>query len=231
MRRNFEFSRELVAQAIDRAKYLIEHSRTSRRLRDAGVPPSPAMSSDVPAAEMATHVQDLSELTGALLDYSRLSIHFRPSEARIVDINDIVSHTVTTLETRAAQRHQQLSAHAAIGRVFVSGDPARLRQAVANLVENALRYTPEEGTISVSVGAAERDVSIEVRDSGEGIAPDKLPSIFEPFRARASSGRLGIGLALVRRIAEMHGGAVTAASAGRGTGSLFTLCLPRWHRR
>lgn len=196
----------------------MEASETQRRLRGG-------------AAEKVRHmtarVEHLSEMIDALLDYSHLSVHFRPSQRRIVDMKDIVAGAITIVETSATARRQQLHADASTESAAVKGDPARLRQAVSNLLQNAIRYTPEEGQISVSVCAADGTVRVSVRDSGEGIARDRLPAIFEPFEGGASAARLGIGLALVRRIAEMHGGSVTADSEGSGRGSLFTLLLPR----
>lgn len=233
LRRDFHVSRELVAQALDRSKSLIEYSLSGRRLRDPRAAALPAPAGGAPMADVAARVEHLSELTGALLEYSRLSIHFRPSEARMIDVNEIVRDAVVMLETRAVERRQELCARLADGRAFVTGDAARIRRAVVSLVENALTYTPDEGRIQVSVAVAGADVSIAVCDTGRGIEQKQLPGIFEPFgRGSASAPGLGIALALVRRIAEMHGGSVSAVSEGSGRGSLFTLRLPRvGHKR
>ncbi len=115
--------------------------------------------------------------------------------------------------------------------IEVIGDPLRLAQIVSSLVENAARFTPPEGSISVDTGVESGVVSITVRDDGIGIAPQDLPTVFELFarssvkRARVHSG-LGVGLATARRLAELHGGSLEAASDGPGRGSRFTLRLP-----
>jgi CheY-like chemotaxis protein/anti-sigma regulatory factor (Ser/Thr protein kinase) len=115
---------------------------------------------------------------------------------------------------------------------FVLGDAARLAQCVANLLQNAAKYTPPGGLIQVEVAESGARVSIAVRDNGAGIAPALLPQLFELFvqsedTLAHSRGGLGIGLAIVKRIIEMHGGSVEAASDGGGAGSTFTIHLWR----
>jgi signal transduction histidine kinase/ActR/RegA family two-component response regulator len=115
--------------------------------------------------------------------------------------------------------------------VWVSGDPVRLEQIVGNLVSNALKFTRGEGVISVSVGREGDDAVLRVSDQGIGIPADMLPKIFDLFvqahhTIDRSRGGLGIGLTLVRRLAELHGGTVQAASKGDGHGSTFTVRLP-----
>jgi len=113
--------------------------------------------------------------------------------------------------------------------VSMWGDPARVHQIVSNLIANALKFTAAGGRIGVRLEARERRAVIEVDDSGEGIAATDLSIIFEPFRQGQQStrrGGLGIGLDLVRRLAEMHGGSVTVASAGLGHGARFRVELP-----
>jgi signal transduction histidine kinase len=110
-------------------------------------------------------------------------------------------------------------------------DPERLRQIVWNLVQNALKFTPDGGTVHVVLRATPGAVEIEVSDSGEGIAPDVLPFVFDRFRQADSSptrrfGGLGLGLSLVRALVELHRGRVTAHSDGPGRGSRFVVRLP-----
>jgi signal transduction histidine kinase len=110
-------------------------------------------------------------------------------------------------------------------------DADRLRQAVANLLGNAIKYTPEGGTVWVDVTQQSDEIIVRVQDTGIGIAPHVLPGIFDLFtqepRARnLVPGGLGIGLAVVREIAELHGGLVQARSGGLGKGSEFALRLP-----
>jgi len=113
----------------------------------------------------------------------------------------------------------------------VSGDPERLGQIVSNLLTNSLKFTSKSGRVDVSLRKEGADAVIRVTDDGIGISPELLPHIFERFRQGASSparkhGGLGIGLALVHHLVEMHGGTVSAASDGEGRGSCFTVRIP-----
>jgi signal transduction histidine kinase len=110
-------------------------------------------------------------------------------------------------------------------------DAVRLRQVLHNLLANALRHTPAGGTVTVASAATAAALTITIRDSGEGIAPEHLPHLFDRFyradRARArDTGGAGLGLAIVRAIVQAHGGTVTAHSAGMGQGSTFVVTLP-----
>ncbi|HVS04019.1 MAG TPA: HAMP domain-containing sensor histidine kinase [Thermoanaerobaculia bacterium] len=112
----------------------------------------------------------------------------------------------------------------------VEGDLQRLVQAVSNLLSNAARYTPPGGTVTIAARAEGDELTLAVRDNGRGIAADHLEIIFEPFlqleEGQGIEHGLGLGLALVRQIASLHGGRVEAASAGPGRGATFTLALP-----
>jgi signal transduction histidine kinase len=115
--------------------------------------------------------------------------------------------------------------------VKVNADPVRLAQVFANLLQNAAKYTPNGGSIGIATDVQDGCVTVSVRDSGQGIPPALLESIFELFaqlpRSLArSEGGLGIGLTLVRRLTEMHGGSVSASSGGAGAGSEFKVTLP-----
>ena len=112
------------------------------------------------------------------------------------------------------------------------GAADRLQQVVWNLVMNAVKFTPRGGRIDVGLRETGEDVEISIADSGEGVAPELLPHIFDRFRQEDSSSTrkhkgLGLGLALVRHIIELHGGVVSAHSPGKGKGSTFTVRLPR----
>jgi CheY-like chemotaxis protein len=111
------------------------------------------------------------------------------------------------------------------------GDPARLQQVAWNLLMNAVKFTPRGGRVELHVRRAQSLVEIVVSDTGEGIAPEILPHVFERFRQADSSstrthGGLGLGLALVKHLVELHGGTVVARSAGRGQGATFMVTLP-----
>jgi CheY-like chemotaxis protein len=113
----------------------------------------------------------------------------------------------------------------------VSGDPDRLQQIVWNLLSNAIKFTPKGGKVQLRLARVDSHVEITVSDTGRGIAPDFLPFVFERFRQADSSfsrehGGLGLGLAIARNLAELHGGTVTAASGGINQGATFTVSLP-----
>jgi signal transduction histidine kinase len=115
--------------------------------------------------------------------------------------------------------------------LMIRADPHRLEQAIWNLLANAVKFTPDRGHVRLETAANDGGVELIVSDDGEGIAPELLTQVFERFRqADASTTRshagLGIGLAIVRHIVELHGGTVRAESAGRGSGALFRVRLP-----
>jgi signal transduction histidine kinase len=155
----------------------------------------------------------------------KLVLSFRPT-----DLSEIARRCVSTLgDAGRLQRHTlKLDLHT----VWIEGDPVRLEQVIINLVDNAVKYTPEFGAIELAVHASGRRAVLEVRDSGIGIPAHLLPRLFEAFvqgepGSRHSHGGLGIGLAVVRRMIELHGGEVSARSDGPGLGSVFTVRLPR----
>jgi CheY-like chemotaxis protein len=113
----------------------------------------------------------------------------------------------------------------------VLGDPVRLEQILTNLVSNAVKFTPAGGRVSVQLGRADNEVKVVVRDTGEGIDPEVLPYVFDRFRQVDGTrtrrrGGLGLGLAIVRSLTQLHGGTVAAESAGRDAGATFTVALP-----
>jgi signal transduction histidine kinase len=116
----------------------------------------------------------------------------------------------------------------------VSGDRDRLMQVISNLLTNAVKFTPEGGSINVSIEHADTNLNIRVKDNGIGISPEFLPLVFERFRQDAAgtsrNGVLGLGLAIVRQLVEMHGGSISVHSGGIGKGSEFTVTLPAQQR-
>jgi CheY-like chemotaxis protein/two-component sensor histidine kinase len=147
-------------------------------------------------------------------------------------IADAVEQVRPLIETRRHELVQDLSASP----VYVEGDYKRLVQVLANLLNNAAKYTPEGGKLAVWLGATAEQVLVSVSDSGIGISAELLPTVFDLFSQAErtpdrSQGGLGLGLALVKSLVELHGGMVTAASEGRNKGSEFTVRLPRLHAR
>jgi signal transduction histidine kinase len=117
------------------------------------------------------------------------------------------------------------------GEVWVNGDAERLQQLVANLLTNAVKFTPPGGQVHVQVGAVDSTATLRVCDTGEGISPEFMPHLFERFRQGDSTptrehGGLGLGLSIVKDLAELHGGTVHATSDGLGKGAIFTVTLP-----
>jgi CheY-like chemotaxis protein len=169
-----------------------------------------------------------------LLDVGRVMTGKILLDPRPVDLAEIVERTIATFTSAGkVQRHRVV---VATSPVWIDADAIRLEQIVGNLLSNALKYTPPEGTIRVTVGPEGREAVLRVEDNGTGIPAHLLPHIFELFAQgeRAldrSQGGLGIGLTLVERLATLHGGSVEASSAGLGHGSRFTVRLPALSRR
>ena len=149
---------------------------------------------------------------------------------RRTPVRDVVHEAVESIRADAAAKHLKLTASLDdVG--TIEADPDRLRQIVWNLVKNAVEFTPEGGTVQADLRATPGAIQIEVCDSGEGIPPAVLPHVFDRFRQADSSatrrhGGLGLGLALVRALVELHGGTVTAHSDGAGRGARFVVRLP-----
>ena len=174
-------------------------------------------------------VRHLAKLTDDLLDAARVMMGKIVLDRRPVDLAQVVRNTVDTLRnTGQLQRHECVTQ---LESVWVNVDPTRIDQVVANLLTNAVKYTPPPGRIEVSVRREDGEAVFSVRDSGLGLEPELLPRIFDLFvqgerGLDRSQGGLGIGLTLVRRIAELHDGRVEARSEGAGKGSEFIVHLP-----
>ena len=172
----------------------------------------------------------MARLIDDLLDVARIGGGKLKLERDTVDLCTIVSQTIETRRAQIERRRQTLTVDVCPEQVWVDADPVRLAQIVSNLVDNASKYTPDDGRISVAMSAERESVVIEVCDSGVGIPPDAADSVFRPFvqlhDAKAAIGGLGLGLALVRSLTELHGGTVNVVSDGPGQGSCFTVRLP-----
>jgi signal transduction histidine kinase len=176
-------------------------------------------------------VEHLTRLVDDLMDISRITRGNIKLERKPVDISDVVRRAVETHRPLLDVRHHELIVDLPSTPLAVEGDLTRLAEAVGNLLNNAAKYTDEKGRISVRVDADDTHVRIRVTDTGMGIPPELLPTVFEMFTQidhtlHRSQGGLGIGLALVRELTEMHGGRVEGFSAGLGKGSEFVLTLP-----
>lgn len=176
----------------------------------------------------ARQVDHLRRILDDLLDAARVQRGRFDLQRVPVDLVRLVSDCVEVIRVRAEERQQHVAYLASEPSLWVTGDPHRLRQIASNLLDNAIKYTPAAGTIEVAVCAHQRWIEIRVRDSGCGIAPEHLTHIFELFVHEPSSGAggLGIGLSVVKRLTEAHGGTVHARSHGLGLGSTFTVRLP-----
>jgi PAS domain S-box-containing protein len=171
-----------------------------------------------------------AQLIDDLLDLGRISSGKMTLRREPIDIGSVISEATASV-AHAAQA-KDITITPIVGRLGVlNGDAKRLQQVIWNLLTNAIKFTPDGGKIQVRATRLISKVDISVADSGQGIAPDFMPHLFERFRQADSSttrlhGGLGIGLALVKQLIELHGGSIRAESPGVGLGSTFTLSLP-----
>jgi signal transduction histidine kinase len=183
-------------------------------------------------AMLERQVSRVTQLIDDLLDVSRITQGCLHLHRERTDLRHVVSNAIQTLESDIKQRSHRLTTGLPDAPVWLQADPGRLEQVFVNLLANASRYTDMGGELTVLLHARDGQAVVRVRDTGIGIAPEVLPHLFGLFwqadrAAPRSRSGLGIGLALVRNLVESHGGSVTAASAGLGQGSEFTVCLPR----
>jgi signal transduction histidine kinase len=173
----------------------------------------------------------MGKLIDDLLDVSRIThghLHVRRER---IDLRVVLSNAIETLESDIHERNHRLAATLPAAPVWLQADPCRLEQVFVNLLANAAKYTDVGGELAVCMHVRDGQAVVRIRDSGMGITPEVLPYIFDLFRqaneaAPRSKSGLGIGLALVRNLVALHGGSITAASAGAGQGSEFTVRLP-----
>lgn len=175
------------------------------------------------AKVQAQIIDDLLDVSGIVSGKLRLAL-------KPVDMAEILSSVMETIQPVAENKSIQLATIVA-GSVFVNGDATRLQQIVWNLLANAVKFTPKGGSVAVRLERRDGEALLEVRDTGKGISPQFLPHVFERFKQADNTstrqhGGLGLGLAIVRQLVEMHGGAILADSDGDGQGATFTLRLP-----
>jgi signal transduction histidine kinase/CheY-like chemotaxis protein len=211
--------------AISTAASVIDAQQTSTGTPDATKPAQRVI---------VRQVEHLARLVDDLLDVARVVSGKVLLERGDVDVPEVVKQSIATLKAGGQLDHHVVDVNAE--QVWVHGDPTRLQQVVDNLVVNAVKYTPIGGHIQVTVRTSGGQALLEVSDDGDGISPKLLSQVFELFTQgeRAldrSQGGLGIGLTLVRRLVELHGGKVSAKSRGEGQGSVFTVKLPTISQR
>ncbi|MCC2959120.1 response regulator [Massilia sp. IC2-278] len=181
---------------------------------------------------IARQVLHMTHLIDDLLDVSRVTNGLVSLDKAPAELNRILAEAVEQVTPLMRARAHDFSCEFAPGTVMVDGDSKRLVQVVANILNNAAKYTPEGGTVSLVAEADAREIRITVTDNGIGMAPQLAARAFDLFAQAErspdrSSGGLGLGLALVRSLVELHGGSVACDSAGEGQGSRFTVRLPR----
>jgi PAS domain S-box-containing protein len=181
------------------------------------------------AIDRNTRIQ--AQLIEDLLDVSRIITGKLVLERSVIDLVDVAQAAAEGLRAPALARQLDLAVTAEVAPIPVLGDFGRLQQVVSNLVSNAIKFTDPGGRVTVRIERRGNEAVLEVADTGRGIRPEFLPHVFEKFRqadtstTRSHAG-LGLGLAIVRRLAELHGGRVQATSEGEGQGSTFTVTLP-----
>lgn len=171
------------------------------------------------------------QLIDDLLDISRIVTGKIRLDTSVINLAPVIESATDSVRPFATIRKIQLRLNLDERVLKVQGDPARLQQVIWNLLTNALKFTPEGGSIAVSLERAGNAAQITVADTGEGISPEFLPFVFDRFRQADSSttreyGGLGLGLALVQYLVELHGGKVKVESGGEGQGTTFTINLP-----
>jgi PAS domain S-box-containing protein len=193
--------------------------------------PLDAVAAERALATIERNTRLQAQLIEDLLDVSRIITGKLRLELRPVDLAAVTEAAVDAVRATAEVKGVDLVSRLDHRTGLVAGDPDRLQQVVWNLVSNAIKFTPRGGRVEVTLEGLDTHVRLGVTDTGRGIAPELLPYVFERFRqadgssARAHGG-LGLGLAIVRHLVDVHGGTVAAFSAGEGHGSRFVVDLP-----
>jgi len=172
-----------------------------------------------------------TQLVNDLLDVSRIVTGKMELEAEVIPLDRALESAIDSARIEGQARGIELKASLGRGVWPVRGNPQRVQQIFSNLLSNAIKFSPTGSRVEIRLEHAAGAARVTVNDEGEGIAADVLPHIFERFRQADSStrrrhGGLGLGLAIVRSLVELHGGSVSAASAGLGKGATFTVTLP-----
>ena len=181
---------------------------------------------------IARQLQRMAMMLDDLLEVSRITQGRLELKTEVVDLGAIVNTAVETARPLIEAKQQELNISVPAQPVRITVDPLRISQSISNLLTNAAKYTDANGNISLSVELLPQEITISVKDDGIGLEPQAIPRVFDMFSQVKSAidrseGGLGIGLALVKGMIQLHGGWVEATSAGVGRGSQFTIHLPR----
>ena len=180
---------------------------------------------------MQRQIAQLTRMVNDLLDVSRATHGKITLQLEPTDLAAVLAQAIETAAPALQAKRLRLARELAPGPLMARGDAARLLQVFSNLLDNAAKFTPSGGEVGVSLTREGAEAVVVVSDNGVGIDPAFLPTMFEAFTQadtsleRTTTG-LGLGLALARQIVEAHGGTISAASAGRGQGSRFTVRFP-----
>ncbi|WP_242056463.1 MULTISPECIES: MASE1 domain-containing protein [unclassified Nostoc] len=171
------------------------------------------------------------QLIEDLLDVSRIQQGKMTLNIQPVNLVDILEAALDTLHLAIETKSIQIQKSFDINTAWIAGDAARLQQVVCNLLSNAIKFTPTAGIVEIQLKQVDTFAQIQIRDNGKGISPEFLPYVFDYFRQADGTttrqfGGLGLGLAIVRHLTQLHGGSVQAQSAGEGMGATFTVKLP-----
>ncbi|HEX6882429.1 MAG TPA: chemotaxis protein CheB [Planctomycetota bacterium] len=171
------------------------------------------------------------EIIGDLLDAHRISTGKVSLDLQRVDLLAAIDEAIASLQPMAADKGLHLERNQDATPALVSADPTRIRQVLANLVTNAIKFTPAGGRVQITLRTLRSRAEVSVTDTGEGIGPEHLPRLFERFRhsdplTSRPQGGLGLGLAVTKQLVELHGGVLSASSPGRGKGATFVFSLP-----
>jgi two-component system CheB/CheR fusion protein len=183
-------------------------------------------------AIISRQVHHMSALLDDLLDVSRITRGAFPLKKELVDIRSLIEAAVEAAQPAMDAKRHTLRIEVLDRHILVNADPVRLAQVMSNLLTNAAKYTPAGGIISTGCYLLDHDLIVFVRDNGVGLSPEMIPEIFDMFtqiksQKDSSDGGLGIGLALSKGLVQLHGGHITANSAGLKAGSEFVVSLPR----
>lgn len=203
--------------------------RAAVRILQLKSQPTPESQSALEVIDRQT--RQMARLVDDLLDIARITSNKLELRREPIELSEVLNAAVETSRPLIDQRAQRLIVKAPAESIRIDGDLVRLAQVISNLLNNAVKYTPRAGRIWLTADREENEAVIKVRDTGMGISAEMLPRIFEMFTqaeraANGSPGGLGIGLTLVKRLVEMHGGTITVHSDGCGSGSEFVVRVP-----